>query len=43
MLALEREVENTVVMHPIEYVMLAIGTIVAILGLFALVALVKSH
>lgn len=30
-------------MHPIEYVMLALGTIVAILGLMALVALVKAH
>ena len=34
---------NTGTMHPIEYVMITIGTIVAILGLFALVALVKSH
>jgi hypothetical protein len=30
-------------MHPIEYVLLTIGTIVAILGIFAFVALVKSH
>ncbi len=30
-------------MHPIEYVLLTIGTIVAILGVFALVAMVKSH
>lgn len=30
-------------MHPIEYVLLTIGTIVALLGVAALFALVKSH
>lgn len=30
-------------MHPIEYVLLAIGTVVALLGVAALFALVKSH
>lgn len=30
-------------MHPIEYVMLAIGTIVAVLGVLSLYALVRSH
>lgn len=34
--------ENTGVMHPIEYVLLTIGTIVAILGVMAFVTLVKS-
>lgn len=43
MLAESAEQENTGTMHPIEYVLLTIGTIVAILGVFALVAMVKSH
>ncbi len=43
MLAATEDQENTGTMHPIEYVLLTIGTIVAILGVFALVALVKSH
>jgi hypothetical protein len=30
-------------MHPIEYVLLTIGTIVAILGVMALFAMVRSH
>lgn len=30
-------------MHPIEYVLLTIGTIVAVLGVCALIALVRSH
>lgn len=30
-------------MHPIEYVLLTIGTIVAILGIAALFAMVRSH
>ncbi len=30
-------------MHPIEYVMIALGTIVGILGVAALVSLVRSH
>lgn len=30
-------------MHPIEYVLATIGTIVAILGVMALIAIVHSH
>jgi hypothetical protein len=30
-------------MHPIEYVLLTIGTIVAILGVMALIALTRSN
>jgi hypothetical protein len=30
-------------MHPIEYVLLTIGTIVAILGIMALFAMIRSH
>lgn len=30
-------------MHPIEYVLITIGTIVAILGVLALFSLVHSH
>jgi hypothetical protein len=37
------EEENTGTMHPIEYIMLATGVIVALLGVAALVALAKSH
>lgn len=34
---------NTGPMHPIEYVVLTIGTIVIILAVMALVAMVRSH
>lgn len=30
-------------MHPIEYVFLTVGTIVVILGVMALIAMVRSH
>lgn len=30
-------------MHPIEFLLIALATIVAILGVFAFVALIKSH
>lgn len=43
MLARVTKLENTGAMHPIEYVMIALGTIVGILGVAGLVALVRSH
>ena len=41
-LAYAAEEENTGTMHPIEYVLLTIATIITDFGVFALVALVKS-